>query len=315
MHQAARVIFGRTELRVSPVCYGSWQASPVFWGTQSKEHLNNAMRHAFDRGINFFDTADAYGDGRAETILGEALHGLPRDNLVLCSKVGHHFYPDGKRHPDLSGDYLRRACDATLRRMQTDYLDIYLLHLPTPLLDPSDTTSALDSLKQQGKIRHYGLSNFTVEQFRMMRSFGDYAVCQPEYNLLDNEAEQELLPYCQAENIGVMVYSPLARGLLTGKYAGNETFSDHRADIPRFQGKSFGILCEKVGHLRRIAETNDLTIPQLILAATRMHPAVHCTIVGVKTSEQIEEAAGAMNNVLSVEDYYTVRAMLAGEPT
>ena len=306
-----RVRLGRSGLEVSPICHGTWQLSPRFWGEQPRDFMIAAARKALDVGVNFFDTADAYGDGLAEQVLGEALRPLPREQVVVATKVYHHFYPDGRRHPDLSRRYIEEECEASLRRLQMDYIDLYLCHSFDPLTDLEETTTALERLRQAGKIRAYGASNFTVEQLRAARRFGDYATLQPRYSLLQSQAEADLLPYCRAEDIGVMVYSPLHHGLLTGKYAGTETFEDLRKSNPDFQGERFQELAGRVRALGPIADRYSLTIVQLVLAVTLMNPMIHTAIAGIKNPEQIADAAGAMGKIISREDYFKVRATLA----
>ena len=303
-----RVQLGRSGLRVSPISFGTWQLSPRFWGEQSKDQITRAIRRAFDGGINLFDTADAYGDGHAETVLGEAIAGVPRDELVITTKVLARFKPDGSRIPDLSAENIAARCEVSLKRLQLDTIDLYLLHGFDPLTPCEETTGQLDRLRAQGKIRAYGVSNHSVEQFRAQRRFGDYSVVQPPYSLIDPAGEDDLLPYCQAEGIGVMVYSPLHKGLLSGKYRGTETFTDFRANHPDFQGERFAELCANVRSLGPIAERYELSIYQLALAATVQHPSIHTAICGIKTPEQIEEALGAAGTVLSREDLTAARA-------
>ncbi len=305
-----RIRLGASELEVSPVCYGSWQLSPKFWGPQPKELLVRAMRRAFEVGVNFFDTADAYGDGLAETVMGEALRDLPRDEIVIATKVYHHFYPDGHRHPDLSYHYVLRECEASLRRLGLDFVDLYQCHAFEPYTPIEETAAALEKLKKDGKIRAYGVSNFTIEQLRMARSFGAFTTLQPRYSLIDRGIEADLLPYCRTQDIGVLAYSPLHHGLLTGKYDGTETFQDFRRNLPAFQGARFRDIAARVRGLRPMADKHGLTIPQLVLAATLAHPAVHCVIVGVKKPEHIEEAAGIMGRTIPLEDYYALRSQL-----
>ena len=297
---------------VSPVCYGSWQLSPRFWGEVPVEDVKAAMRRAFEVGVNFYDTADAYGDGFSEQVMGEALADVPRDQIVVATKVYHHFYPDGHRHPDLSGKYVVEECNASLKRLRMDYLDLYQLHSFDPYTPLAETTEALERLREAGKIRSYGVSNFTVEQLRLARGVGDYATHQPRYSLLDRQIEADLLPYCQAEDVGVLVFSPLAHGLLTGKYDGTETFTDLRAGNDRYRGEKFQRLAGAVRSLAPMAEKYGLSIVQLVLAATLAHPAVHCAIVGIKTPAQIEEAAAAMGKSIEREDYYRIRDALRG---
>jgi aryl-alcohol dehydrogenase-like predicted oxidoreductase len=302
-----RVVLGESDLSVSPIAVGTWQLSPRFWGPQSKDDAMAAMKFAFDRGINFFDTAEAYGDGYAERVLGEVVRDLPRDELVLATKVFNHFNPDGSRYPDLSPEHISARCDVSLNRMGIETIDLYLLHMYDPLTPLADIAGTLERLRDQGKIRCYGLSNHSVEQCRAQRRFGAYAVVQPPYSLIEPAGESDLLPYCQSENIGVMIYSPMHKGLLSGKYTGAETFDDFRINHPDFQGDRFNELCAKVQALKPIAERNGLTIYQLALSATLMHPAIHVAICGIKTPDQIAEAVGAAGKQLSREDYFAVR--------
>jgi aryl-alcohol dehydrogenase-like predicted oxidoreductase len=306
-----RVIFGSSGLSVSPVAFGTWQLSPRFWGEQSKEDAIAAMRRAFDLGINFFDTADAYGDGYAETVLGEAIKGLPRDELIITTKFFNHFKPDASRYPDLSPRHLTARCEASLKRLRVATIDVCLLHVYEELTPLADIADTLEKLRWQGKIRFIGVSNHNVEQLRAQRRFGPYCVVQPPYSLVDPSIESDLLPYCQAENVGVMVYSPLHKGLLTGKYTGVETFNDFRQHHTDFQGERFAQLCAAVQSLRPMAKGYGLTILQLVLAATLMHPAVHVAICGIKTPDQIAEAARAMGKTISREDYFAIRKALS----
>ncbi len=307
---STRITFGATGLQVSPVCFGTWQLSPRFWGAQPEEALLAAMQAAFDAGINFFDTAEAYGDGLAEEVLGKFLRHVPRDQVVITTKVFNHFCPDGRRYPDLSRAYVLEHCDLSLRRLGVETIDIYLLHFFDQLTPFAEITGTLEQLKQQGKIRHYGASNFTTEQFRALRTLGAYDVMQPPYSLIDFGIEHDLLPYCQAENVGVMIFSPMHKGLLTGKYTGTETFNDFRQHHPDFQGERFRQICDGVQGLRPLADKYGLTLYQLILAATLMHPAIQVAVVGIKTPDQIREAAGALGHTLSREDYFAVRNAL-----
>jgi len=305
-----RIIFGATGLEVSPICFGTWQLSPRFWGDQSKKDVLAAMSTAYEAGINFFDTADAYGDGYAETVLGEFLADKPQDSVVICTKVFNHFNPDGSRYPDLTPEHIRQRCDLELKRMGLETIDLYLIHLFDPLTPLADIAETLDDLKKQGKIRSYGVSNHTVEQLRAQRRFGAYDAIQPCYSLLDTKIESDLIPFCQSENVGVMIYSPLHKGLLTGKYKGDETFTDFRKHLPDFQGERFKTIAEAVQSLAPLAKKYDLTIYQLVLTATLMHPAIDVAIVGIKNQKQITEAIGAIDKAISREDYFTVRKTL-----
>jgi len=306
-----RVVLGKSGLQVSPVAFGTWQLSPRFWGEQSKGDVIAAMRKAFDLGINFYDTADAYGDGHAETVLGEAIRDLPRDEVIIATKWFNHFNPDGTRYPDLSSDYLEERCNASLKRLGVDTIDLCFLHFYDQLTPLDDVAGTLEELREQGKIREIGLSNHTVEQIRAQRHFAPYSVIQPAYSLVDTTIEADLLPYCQAENLGVMIYSPMHKGLLSGKYHGHETFNDFRKFHVDFQGERFKEYCAAVQSLKPMADGYGLTLYQLILAATLMHPSIHAAICGIKTPAQIIEAAGAMGKTVSRADYYAIRKALS----
>jgi aryl-alcohol dehydrogenase-like predicted oxidoreductase len=305
-----RITLGRSGLKVSPICYGTWQLSPKFWGEVSHQDVTAAIRRAYELGINFFDTAGAYGDGGAETLLGNALAGLPREKLVIATKVYHHFYPDGRRHGDLSAKYIAQYTDEALTRLRTQYIDLLQLHSFDVYTPMTETCEALARLQRAGKIRAYGVSNFSVEQLRLAHAHGDFSTSQPRYSLLDRRAEDDMLPYCAAQNVGVLAYSPLENGLLTGKYDGTETFTDLRKNAGRFQGERFRRLAAAVRQLQGLGEKYGLTIVQLVLAATLCHAAVQCAIVGIKNSRHIEEAAAAMGKRIEREDYFTIRALL-----
>ena len=306
-----RVAFGSTGLSVSAVCFGTWQLSPRFWGEQSKADALAAMRCAFEGGVNFYDTADAYGDGYGESVLGEFLATVPRERVVVATKVFNHYNPDASRYPDLAPGHMLERCEASLKRLRIETIDLYLVHLFDPLTPPADIAATMDKLRRQGKVRSYGVSNFNVEQLRGIRRFGPFDALQPPYSLIDNAAEADLLPYCQAENVGVMVYSPMHKGLLTGKYQGTETFTDFRQHHPDFQGERFQAICQAVQGLKPMAQGYGLTLYQLILAATLMHPGIHVAVVGIKTPAQIAEAVGAMGKTIARPDYFAIRAALS----
>jgi aryl-alcohol dehydrogenase-like predicted oxidoreductase len=306
-----RIVFGATGLEVSPICFGTWQLSARFWGEQSKADVLAAMSTALEAGINFFDTADAYGDGYAETVLGEFLAGKPRESVVICTKVFNHFNSDGSRYPDLTPAHIRQRCELQMQRMGIETIDLYLIHLFDPLTHPADIAETLDSLKKQGKIRSYGTSNHTLGQLVAQRHFGAYDAIQPCYSLVDTKVESDLIPYCQAQNVGVMIYSPMHKGLLTGKYTGSETFTDFRKHLPDFQGERFRSIADAVQSLAPLAKKYDLSIYQLVLTATLMHPGIDVAVVGIKNPSQIAEAAGAMGRTISREDCFAVRTTLA----
>jgi aryl-alcohol dehydrogenase-like predicted oxidoreductase len=211
---------------------------------------------------------------------------------------------------DLSHDFILAECDACLKRMGIEYIDLFQCHAWDPLADFAEIASAMEKLVKAGKIRGYGTSNWNAEQMRGANQFGKFYSCQPAYSLLRREAEESVFPYCLANDVGVLTYSTLHLGLLTGKFSGSETFSDLRGRNKDFTGERFKTLCDRIRQCGEIAKKYGLTITQLMLAATLMHPAVTCAIVGVKSAAQITESAGAMGKEISREDYFRVRDLL-----
>ncbi|MCL2647250.1 MAG: aldo/keto reductase [Phycisphaerales bacterium] len=308
---STRVRLGKTNLQVSPICFGTWQLSPRFWGKADEDAIITAVRKACDADINFFDTAGAYGDGLAETVLGKAIKGLPREKLVIATKVHWHIRHDASRYADLSPEFIVDECETCLKRINTDYIDLFQCHAWDPLGSFADIAAAMDKLVKHGKIRAYGTSNWNPEQIRGGNQFGHFHSCQPKYSLLATDAEKDVLPYCLANDIGVLTYSTLHLGLLTGKFAGHETFTDLRKTNRDFTGERFKTLCDRIRQSADLAKKYNLTITQLMLAATLMHPAITCAIVGVKTAEQILESTGAMGKKITRDDYGRLRTLLA----
>ncbi len=305
-----RVRLGRSGLSVSPVAFGTWQLSPRFWGEVDKKAILAAVRLALDKGINLFDTADAYGDGYGESTLGEAIRDLPRGEIVVCTKVYNHFHPDGSRYPDLSRDHLIERCEASLKRLGVETIDLCLLHFYDVMTPLEEVAGVLEQLREQGKVRAIGVSNHSVEQVRAQRRFGPYDIVQPPYSLIDPAGEDDLLPYCQGQDLGVMIYSPMHKGLLTGKYRGDETFADFRKHHPDFQGQRFRDLCRAVQSLSPMARRYGVTLYQLILAATLMHPAIHVAVCGFKSPDQVAEAAGVVGRRIERPDVFAIRKTL-----
>jgi len=202
---------GKSDLKVSSIGLGAWQAGAQGWGKVFDRDVKEAIRTSIEMGLNFIDTAEAYGDGHSEVVIGEAVKDI-RDEIIIASKVsGNHLRPD----------LLERALEGSLKRLQTSYIDLYQIHWPDIYTPLRDTMKALEKLVNNGKIRYIGLSNFSVCQMEEARSYLstiDIVSNQVRYNLLQREIELEIMPYQIKENIGIIAYSPLAQGLLTSKY-------------------------------------------------------------------------------------------------
>ena len=290
---------GTTDLQVSRICFGCWQLSPSFWGEVSVGPWADAVQAARDLGINFIDTADAYGDGHAETELGKLFqHQGGRDDWVLATKFYWNFRDGTARFPDTRRDYIMRACEASLRRLQTDRIDLYQIHAWDALTRPDEVAAAFAELKQAGKVRWFGVSNLNVEQMELYRSHFELSSLQPPYSLLNRNIEARELPFCLRHNIGVLGYSSLQRGLLGGRYTPATRFDDPRAEAPQFQGKAFEIVLAAVEEAKVIADELELSMPELAVRWVLSHPALTSAIVGVKTREHIDGVVKAAAGTL-----------------
>ena len=208
--------FGKTQLRVSRMCLGTWGIGGAGWDSYSDESRMDAIKAAVDCGINFIDTAPAYNGGRAEQYIGEVVHKLGvRKEVILATKCGNEFI-NGKYVRCGSADKIMRECEESLRNLKTDYIDVYLVHWPDPNVPMEETMDALNTLKKQGKILHIGVSNFTKEQMEEAEKYCAIEAYQPQYSMVDRKWEQ-LIRWACAQEMGVMTYGTLGGGILTGK--------------------------------------------------------------------------------------------------
>jgi voltage-dependent potassium channel beta subunit len=287
---------GRSGLKVSEIAYGNW----ITHGSQVAEEAALAcVAAALDEGVTTFDTADVYAGTRAETVLGKALHGLRRESVEICTKV---FWPTGPGQNDrgLSRKHIMESAHSSLRRLQTDYLDLYQAHRydhETPL---EETLRAFDDLVRQGKVLYIGVSEWRAEEIAAALKIADQLGLdrivsnQPQYNMIWRVIESEVLELCRAEGIGQIVWSPIAQGVLTGKYqpgaappAGSRATDDQGAGfISRLLSDE---LLSRVQLLRPVAEQAGLTLAQLAVAWTLQNPAVSAAIIGATTPEQVLE--------------------------
>jgi aryl-alcohol dehydrogenase-like predicted oxidoreductase len=297
--------FGQTDLEVSRICFGTWQVGGD-WGAPEERELEAAMRCALELGINFFDTAQAYGFGASEQLLGKALEPeikSDRDEVVLATKGGLRMEGD-RLLRDSSPEWLRQGVEDSLRFLGTDYIDLYQVHWPdfdTPL---EETAEALDELVEEGKIRYVGVSNFGVEEMAEFEKRRKIDGLQPPYHLFRRDVEEEILPYAAEHGIGVLVYGPLAHGLLSGRMTPDQelTEDDWRAQSDIFRGENFQRNLEAVEELKKFAEERGSTITQLAIAWTLANPNVDVAIVGARRPDHIEGAAPAAELDLSDDD-------------
>jgi aryl-alcohol dehydrogenase-like predicted oxidoreductase len=245
-----------TPLRVSSVAIGTWAIGGWMWGGTDEAESVATIRTALGHGINVIDTAPAYGFGRSEEIVGKAIaEGRLRDKVVIATKVGLE-WKDGHVFRNASRGRIMREVDDSLRRLRTDYIDIYQVHWPDPLVEIEETAAAMQTLFRQGKIRAIGVSNFSIEQMQRFRSVAPLHVLQSPYNLFEREIETDLLPYCRKNHIATFGYGALCRGLLSGRMRSDTAFAgdDLRRTDPKFQQPRFGQYLAAVQRLDQLAQ-------------------------------------------------------------
>jgi aryl-alcohol dehydrogenase-like predicted oxidoreductase len=291
MHQ---VRLGCSGLLVSRLAFGTWQLGGD-WGATDERQAIEAIRRAADQGVTLFDTAQGYGFGESERLLAKALDGHARDQIVLATKGG--LRPAGTDVVrDSSPAWIRKGVDDSLEALGTDYIDLYQVHWPDPATPFEDTAAALDELVSVGKIRHVGVSNFDVEQMRAFGAALSVETLQPPYHLFRRGIEEAILPYTAANDIGVLVYGPLAHGLLGGGLGPDTVFApgDWRASSEVFHGDAYRKNLATVAKLKALA-VNELgvSLSQLAVAWTLANPAVDVAIVGTRNAGHVDEAVAA----------------------
>lgn len=292
---------GTTELTVSPIALGCWPIAGITSIDVTEANSLATIERTSELGINFLDTAYCYGrDGESERLIRKAL-GSRRDEMVIATKGGIHWGPDGKQAKDGRPATLKRQCDESLRRLGTDRVELLYLHAPDPNVPLAESAGALKQLLDAGKTRSVGLSNATLEQLEEFAAVCPLAAFQPHYNMLQREIEADTLPWCRARGVSVMVYWPLMKGLLAGKLPRDHVFAPHdgRAKYPMFQGQEWQKTQDFLDELRAIAIEAGRTVSQLVINWTIHRPGITAALCGAKRPDQIEENAGAVGWRLS----------------
>ena len=292
-------------VKLSCLGLGGEQLGGHGWGKVSERQMVKAVHKAIDSGVTFFDTAPIYGLGHSEEVLGKALSAA-RKNVIIATKVGLVWKKNEpfEKFTDSSPANIEREADMSLKRLGSDYIDVYQIHWPDPNTPIEDTLFAMKKLKQSGKIRCIGCCNFSLELLREAVRYGEIRTIQIPYNLIDREFESDLLPFCRESNIGVLAYSPIAKGLLTGKYDRNTRFEpgDHRSRVKYFHGEAFLKNLEIVERVKVIARRLNKTPAQIALRWVLENPCVTTVIFGAKNTTQVEENVVASDFTLSEED-------------
>jgi myo-inositol catabolism protein IolS len=293
---------GTSKIKISPIIMGTWQAGKDMWVGIDDVESTKAIRAAYGAGITTFDTAEVYGDGHSERIVGKALHDV-RDRVVIATKVFSNH---------LRYNQVIDACHGSLKNLNTDYIDLYQIHWPpgsfrAKKVSLEETMRAMIALKTQGKIRAIGVSNFSRSQMEEAAKYGRIDSLQPPYSLFWRKVENDALPYCRENHITVLAYSSLAQGLLTGKFGPDHKFAkgDHRFKNKLFLPENYKRVHEALEKLRPIASANHITLGQLALAWLISQPGV-CAIAGARNAEQSVQNAAAANVRLPAKDLAAV---------
>lgn len=289
---------GSSDLEISVLGFGAWGigGSP-FWSTEGDKASEKALLKAVDLGINFFDTAPVYGFGHSESLIGKTLK-PHRDKVLYATKCGLRWEKEslGSIRKLATKESIFEEVEQSLQRLQTDVIDLYQVHWPDVDTPQAETMEALLKLREQGKIRHIGVSNYNVEQMKACLEAGPIVSLQPEYSLLQRSIEKEIVPFCLEQNIGIIAYSPLASGVLTGKYGKDTKFTDWRSKgiIGEFTGEAFERNIEKVERMKPVAEELGKTCAQVAINWVLQKPAVATALIGVKNEKQMEDNVKAV---------------------
>ena len=283
--------FGKTGLRVSKLCLGTWGIGGAGWDSYSDESRMDAIKAALECGINFIDTAPAYNAGKAECYIGETLNKLKkRREVVISTKCGNKFV-DGKYLRCGSKESILKQCDESLKNLKTDYIDIYLVHWPDPDVELEETIDAVSTLKKEGKILHAGVSNFSKEQIEEAQKYCEIEAFQPQYSLADRK-DEKLIRWAYEQGLGIMTYGTLGGGILTGNYRELRTFeqTDSRNRFyPYFKEPLFSKAMELLTIMDQIAEERNVSLAQIAEKWVLQKRFVSSCIIGAQSRARVEE--------------------------
>lgn len=316
---------GRSDLKPSAIVYGAWAIGGAMWGQADEEDAVAAIRASMDMGINAIDTAPLYGFGQSERLVAKAVAGR-RDKVILMTKYclradrteGEFFFTMDnlgkpvKVYKNARKESIFEECERSLRDLGTDYIDLYQCHWRDNTTPVEETMEAMVRLIEQGKIRAAGVSNFTVGEIEACNKVLPLASDQPPYSMVNRGVEKDILPFCRKNNIGVVVYSPLQRGLLTGKFKPDHKFGehDHRATQPHYKPENIRRINTFLEGLRPFAEEHNATVPQVVINWTIQQPGITCALVGARDAKQARDNAAAGAFKLTPKEVQEITARL-----
>ncbi|UKN03831.1 aldo/keto reductase [Paracrocinitomix mangrovi] len=318
---------GKTDLALSEITFGAWAIGGWMWGGASKADAIQAIKASFDVGMTSIDTAPIYGQGRSEEIVGEAIKDIPRDKLQILTKFGmrwdlqkgdHTFSStDDKGNPIEIYKYagkesIIKECEDSLRRLGTDYIDLYQIHWPESTTPIDESFEAVEKLIQAGKVRYAGVCNYDVAQCKEADNVVSIASNQIPYSMVNRGIEDEVVPNCIENNIGILAYSPLQRGLLTGKFKPNHDFNsgDHRDGNKFFTNEFITQTNEFLQKIEPIAIEKNASLAQLVLKWTVMQPGITVALAGARNVEQTTQNAKASDLSLTDDEISYINGLL-----
>jgi aryl-alcohol dehydrogenase-like predicted oxidoreductase len=313
---------GNSDMEITPIGVGAWAMGgggwKFAWGPQDDKQSIAAIHAALDHGVNWIDTAAVYGLGHSEEVVARALAGYPGARPFVFTKCERVWNDKGEISPSLKADSIRRECENSLRRLRVDVVDLYQIHWPDPEADIEEGWSTMAKLQQEGKVRWIGVSNFNVQHLDRARKIAPVTSLQPPYSAISPEIEQEILPYCGQHGIGVIVYSPMKSGLLTGKMTRERVAAfpqdDFRRRAPSFQEPQLSRNLELAELMRNIGARHGRSAGEVAIAWTLRRPEVTAAIVGMRSAEQVEGVIGALEFRLSPEEIAEIEAFRRGRP-
>ena len=303
------------DLKVSVMGYGAWGIGGApFWNNEGDNKSIESIKISYDNGINFFDTAPVYGFGHSEKLIGKALKPV-REKVILATKCGLRWGKESlsSLRKDASRKSILEEIDQSLKRLDTDWIDLYQVHWPDVETSQQETMETLLEIQSQGKIRYIGVSNYSKEQIKESLRYCKITSLQPEFSLLTREIEKDIVPLCLEKQIGIVAYSPLASGVLTGKYDRNTKFKDWRSKgiIGTFTGEGFVENISKVERLKEIAQEEGKTCGQIAINWVLGQPGLATALVGVKNAGQMEENLKAIGWQPSKENFRKIEQIFA----
>jgi aryl-alcohol dehydrogenase-like predicted oxidoreductase len=310
---------GDSDLQVSAITFGAWAAGGWMWGGNDDQQAIDAMKAAYDMGITSIDTAPIYGQGKSEELVGQAIKGISRDKVQILTKYGMRWDlnkgtfgfnskdNDGKDievYKYAAKESIIKECEDSLKRLGTDYIDLYQIHWPDDTTPIAETMEAILRLQEQGKIRAAGVSNYNVAQMQEAEKTIKLASNQVPFSMVKRDIEADVIPYCLQNNKGILAYSPMERGLLTGKMKAGQEFGegDHRAELKFFKDENIQRTNDFLAKIKPIADEKNATLGQLVIRWTINRPGITVALVGARNAEQATQNAKAIDVQLTTEE-------------